>query len=313
MNISKHIQILALILFPTCLLGMEHDTYTPVQPNLSAAVAFGIRAGIKENQKNFIIQIQNGGTVMVRIDPYKYGSAYNSRRNKNRDSNITEDMVGLLRPKYKIHININDVPMNSLEWLKQVLGTNDKATSLFLKKWLYTLSVHNSNIDYIRGSWFNSFENLETLDLAGNRIIGFDQNDFSLPISLQTLRLEGNNLETIPVTLFQQTLQWLEHLDLSNNRINQLNPMMFSGLVFLNLLNLSNNFIATLPANLFQSVGELFPFFSLNISLCNNPISNTWETVEMQELGFNKRCGNKIIFNRTSDGQSTPRETSLTL
>jgi len=304
MNILKQIKILGLILVPACLMGMDGVHSIQMQPNVLSAVELGLILGMRENQKDFVIPISGGGSVKVRLDSYEHEDQLNSFRDRKRRSRPQE--------RHKISIVIDGVRLNSLDFLSQVFASNE-ADKTFFCRWLYNLSVHNSDLVHISGSWFAIFDNLETLDLSGNRIIGFDAVDFRLPVSLKVLSLAENNIQIIPTTLFQQELQWLECLNLSRNHINQLDSEMFSGLLFLNTLNLSNNAIEFLPNGLFHKVGSLYPHFILNINLCNNPILSSWRQVIMENLGFNKRNGNKIVFEKIDDGQSTPREICLRL
>lgn len=314
-NILKQVKLLLLTSMHALLLGMEQPQVIslPIQNNIVSALELGVKAAMKENQKKFLIPILEGGFVEVGILHYEYGNIWNSSRDKNRDAEISDPEFATSNPRFKINITINGVHLDSLEWLSHVFEVTDEQSRLFFQKWLYNLSIHNSGLTLVCGSWFSLFKNLETLDLAQNNIIGFDENDLKLPKTLRTINFSENNIASIPTTLFQQRLPWVESINLSKNHINLLKAEMFSGLVFLNLLNLSGNAIISLPDNVFYKVGELFNFFRLNINLCNNPIFNEYRRVDMNKLGFSKCSGNKIIFDRVDDGQSTPRIISLSL
>lgn len=315
MNILKQIQLLVLILAPVCLMGMEQclgAAIQPIQSDVLSAVELGVKMGIKEFQKDFQLQVSNGGLVTVRVDTYEYGCTLNSLRDKNRDAEISASEIKNLPSRYKISVHIDGVRFDSLEWLKYIFNSEEPA-KLFFQKWLYTLSIHNSGITMLSGSWFCSFKNLETLDLSKNNITGFDATDFGLPNTLQSLNLSENNITVIPTPLFSQRLPWMERLNLSKNHINTLSPRMFSGLVLLNSLNLSNNDIVILPDNVFYKVGEIYNFFRLSVNLCNNPILSTYRQVNMHRLGFSKRSGNKVVFDCIDDGRSTPRNIYLEL
>ncbi|MFH1254246.1 MAG: hypothetical protein V1646_02325 [bacterium] len=80
MNIFKSVRNLVLVLvssFVSTNIAIA-AIQSPVQTNVASAVEFGMRAGMAENQKDFTMPINGGGTVTVRIDPYEYGYVLNS-------------------------------------------------------------------------------------------------------------------------------------------------------------------------------------------------------------------------------------------
>jgi hypothetical protein len=308
MNTFKKVQMLGFTLLPACLMGMGgvQVANLPVQNSVVSAIEAGITAGRAGIGRSFSVPVNGGGNVIAEVGPYEYGSYFNNRRDQAMESRQRAST------RYKISIIIDGVQLNSLDFLGHVFEANPEAATFF-HSCLYCLSIHNSGIQQVSGSWFSGFNNLESLDLSENNITGFNANDFILPTTLYSLNLARNNIQNIPTELFQQKLLWLECLDLSGNQITELSSEMFSGLLFLNWLSLSNNDIVSLPDDLFHKVGELYPHFRLNIFVCNNPISDNWEQVDMVELGFSKRVGNKIIFERVDDGINTPTEASLRL
>lgn len=250
-----------------------------------------------------------GGFVDVSIIEYKHRSPENSLRDQAIDTKRLKDY-----DRYKVSIVVTGITeLTSLAWL-QCIGEDVAEKKNWILCNLYSISVGGANLNIIQASWFDKFKNLETLDLSGNNIVGFEYGNFLLPASLVELKLANNRLQSIPVEL---KLPWLESLDLSGNNIDRLFPRMFEGLINLNTLYLSNNFITDLPNDVFYDVGKIYSHFRLVIIMCNNPISNmnSVSIVEQNKhkLGFFKTQGNKIVFSRIDDGINTPQEICVKL
>lgn len=78
----------------------------------------------------------------------------------------------------------------------------------------------------------------------------------NLPPGTTELRLEQNQITTIPANIFKK-LRQLRRLDLSKNVIKEIEPDAFAGLHALNTLVLYGNNLTDLPAFIFEPLHEL--------------------------------------------------------
>ena len=93
-----------------------------------------------------------------------------------------------------------------------------------------------------------------TLDLSP--ITALAAGDFAGLTSLIALRLNNNNLATLPDGVFDG-LTALRTLRLESNRLTTLSAGVFDGLTALRTLRLEDNFLATLPAGVFDGLTAL--------------------------------------------------------
>ncbi|KAH9753773.1 Receptor-like protein 13 [Citrus sinensis] len=171
---------------------------------------------------------------------------------------------------------------------------------------------------YLNASLFTPFQQLESLDLYGNKIVGFVENEglerlnnlkrldlsynlFNNSIlssvahlsSLTSLDLSGNRLEgSINVKEFD-SLSNLEELDMSDNEIDNLEvPQGYKGLRKLNYLDLSNVGVRD-GSKLLQSMGS-FP--SLNTLYLKDNNFTDIATTTTQALETLSRLSNLTIL-----------------
>lgn len=128
---------------------------------------------------------------------------------------------------------------------------------------------------------FVTFDSLELLNLANNRIDSIDNETFLSLGSLKKLYLNGNRLEKLFSTMFVG-LHNLEYLYLEYNLIKEIAPGTFNPLPNLKLLSLNNNLLGSLPAQIFRNV----PLSKLNLRknlLLHLPVSNVLDQLDSLE------------------------------
>ncbi|XP_028327885.1 SLIT and NTRK-like protein 6 [Gouania willdenowi] len=128
---------------------------------------------------------------------------------------------------------------------------------------------------------FVTYDSLELLNLANNRIDFIDNETFLSLGSLKKLYLNGNRLEKLFSTMFVG-LHNLEYLYLEYNLIKEIAPGTFNPLPNLRLLSLNNNLLGSLPAQIFRNV----PVAKLNLRknlLTHLPVSNVLDQLESLE------------------------------
>ncbi|CAG5932565.1 unnamed protein product [Menidia menidia] len=128
---------------------------------------------------------------------------------------------------------------------------------------------------------FVTYDSLELLDLANNRIDYIDNETFLSLSSLKKLCLNGNRMEKLFSTMFVG-LHNLEDLYLEYNLIKEIAPGTFNPLPNLKLLSLNNNQLSSLPAQIFRNV----PLAKLNLRknrLMHLPVSNVLDQLDSLE------------------------------
>lgn len=128
---------------------------------------------------------------------------------------------------------------------------------------------------------FVSYDTLELLNLANNRIDYIDNETFLSLSSLKKLYLNGNRIEKLFSTMFVG-LHNLEYLYLEYNLIKDIAPGTFNPLPNLKLLSLNNNQLSSLPAQIFRNV----PLSKLNLRknlLMHLPVSNVLDQLNSLE------------------------------
>ena len=109
----------------------------------------------------------------------------------------------------------------------------------------------------------NIFENLTKLlelDLRLNFISFISPGSFSYLISLDTLNLNNNELETLSAAMFEdkeKALEKMTKLFLSHNKISVIAPTTFSRLHSLQVVNLEGNCLTQLEAHMFRNLKSL--------------------------------------------------------
>lgn len=128
---------------------------------------------------------------------------------------------------------------------------------------------------------FVTYDSLELLNLANNRIDFIDNETFLSLSSLKKLYLNGNRIEKLFSTMFVG-LHNLEYLYLEYNLIKEIAPGTFNPLPNLKLLSLNNNLLSSLPAQIFRNV----PLAKLNLRknlLMHLPVSNVLDQLDSLE------------------------------
>lgn len=125
---------------------------------------------------------------------------------------------------------------------------------------------------------FELFPNLEFLDLSFNGLNASDFSNITIPITLKSLILNKNNLQTIPPNLFNSKIN---DLDVSDNMIEQGIPEDISPLNTLQSLDITNNKLEAWST--LDRINVIFPVLT-SIKLNNNPIVGVMEkTVSSQQ------------------------------
>ncbi|XP_067116511.1 SLIT and NTRK-like protein 6 [Osmerus mordax] len=128
---------------------------------------------------------------------------------------------------------------------------------------------------------FVTYDSLELLNLANNRIDYIDNETFLSLSNLKKLYLNGNRLEKLYPTMFVG-LHNLEYLYLEYNIIKDIAPGAFNALPNLKLLSLNNNQLTSLPLQIFRNV----PLTKLNLRknlLMHLQVSNVLDQLESLE------------------------------
>ncbi|XP_053708860.1 SLIT and NTRK-like protein 6 [Synchiropus splendidus] len=128
---------------------------------------------------------------------------------------------------------------------------------------------------------FVTYDTLELLNLANNRIDYIDNETFLSLSNLKKLYLNGNRIEKLFSTMFVG-LHNLEYLYLEYNLIKDIAPGTFNPLPNLKLLSLNNNQLSSLPAQIFRNV----PLSKLNLRknlLMHLPVSNVLDQLNSLE------------------------------
>lgn len=143
------------------------------------------------------------------------------------------------------------------------------------------LVMTGNMIQKLRRSDFLTYDRLELLNLANNRIDFIDNETFLSLSALKKLYLNGNRLEKLFSTMFVG-LHNLEYLYLEYNLIKEIAPGTFNPLPNLKLLSLNNNMLSALPPQIFRNV----PLTKLNLRknlLMHLPVSNVLEQLDALE------------------------------
>ncbi|XP_034031468.1 SLIT and NTRK-like protein 6 [Thalassophryne amazonica] len=128
---------------------------------------------------------------------------------------------------------------------------------------------------------FVTYDSLELLNLANNRIDYIDNETFLSLSSLKKLYLNGNKMEKLGSTMFVG-LHNLEYLYLEYNLIKEIAPGTFNPLPNLKLLSLNNNLLSSLPSQIFRNV----PLAKLNLRknlFMHLPVSNVLDQLDSLE------------------------------
>nr|CAI5820613.1 unnamed protein product [Callosobruchus analis] len=226
-------------------------------------------------RKNFVCKSETNGMALRLNDQHFH-------IDKSNYISIVDTSLGLER----LDISFNRIRElgESLNYLKFVTLLNaqsnklNKITNADFKalRNLEQAYLGNNLLEVIESRVFDGKENLEVIDLSGNKLkwlslddipllrdTNLSQNFFNIsviqnitrPSSLVILNLSKNKIAEIPNGIFQN-FSSLEWLDLSGNHV-QLNNRSFAGLNRLKTLNLGHNNIEVLPEVVFNELTML--------------------------------------------------------
>ncbi|XP_023239409.1 relaxin receptor 1-like [Centruroides sculpturatus] len=133
---------------------------------------------------------------------------------------------------------------------------NFHAVPLNLSEDLQMLDLAGNKLDSIDGDHFPQLPQLHTLLLSKSEITQLSEGAFKNLTALEKLYLIGNNLESIQNNVFT-TNRRLNYLDLSHNPLVLLNSFSFQGLEALTELNLRHCLLETLPDGVFDPLIRL--------------------------------------------------------
>ncbi|XP_077157221.1 nephrocan-like [Paroedura picta] len=119
---------------------------------------------------------------------------------------------------------------------------------------LEVLKLGDNLIGVLNESNFEGLKKLRVLDMQNNPILAFSSSALSSLSSLQSLTLDGNNMESVsgPLNLLN-----LKYLSMENNKLQSFPGSFFTTLHTLLFLNLNGNLLTKTPPNLPKSLLSL--------------------------------------------------------
>jgi Leucine-rich repeat (LRR) protein len=121
---------------------------------------------------------------------------------------------------------------------------------------LKKLDLRHNELTRLDSGAFNWLQNLESLQLSGNRLMRIEADTFIYLTSLKFLDLSDCHLASLDLQAFYG-LKSLERLNLSENRISSIEPDTFASLVNLDFLDLSSNQIKKISPSSFHGLVQL--------------------------------------------------------
>ncbi|OXB61950.1 hypothetical protein ASZ78_013995 [Callipepla squamata] len=140
--------------------------------------------------------------------------------------------------------------LKSLELYKNQL----KQIPIFLPSGLEILKLADNSINTLHATDFEGLVKLRVLDIRNNLIATLPSSAFSSLCNLQSLILDGNNMESVSAPL---QLPRLKYLSMADNKLNSLPASFFASFESLQFLSLSGNFLAKVPLDLPKSLLSL--------------------------------------------------------
>uniref|UniRef100_A0A8C5Y2Q7 Toll-like receptor 7 n=1 Tax=Microcebus murinus TaxID=30608 RepID=A0A8C5Y2Q7_MICMU len=119
---------------------------------------------------------------------------------------------------------------------------------------LEVLNLNDNSINILHGSDFEGLKKLKILELKNNWISSLSPSMLSSLVSLQSLMLDDNNMESVAGPL---TLPHLKHMSMENNKLHVIPGSFFNFLQSLQFLSFSGNFLTKIPTNLPKSLLSL--------------------------------------------------------
>ncbi|NXX33057.1 NEPN protein, partial [Nicator chloris] len=140
--------------------------------------------------------------------------------------------------------------LKSLELCKNQL----KLIPTFLPSGLEILKLADNSINALHASDFAGLIKLRVLDLRNNMIATLPPSVFSSLYNLQSLILDGNNMQSVSAPL---RLPRLMYLSMADNKLNSFPANFFASFQSLHFLSLSGNFLTKVPLDLPKSLVSL--------------------------------------------------------
>ncbi|NWU58687.1 NEPN protein, partial [Dromas ardeola] len=140
--------------------------------------------------------------------------------------------------------------LKSLELYKNQL----KQIPTFLPSGLEILKLADNSINVLHASDFEGLMKLRVLDIRNNLIATLPPSAFSSLCNLQSLILDGNNMESVSAPL---KLPRLKYLSMADNKLNSFPANFFASFQNLQFLSLSGNFLTKVPLDLPKSLLSL--------------------------------------------------------
>ncbi|NXI61383.1 NEPN protein, partial [Anseranas semipalmata] len=140
--------------------------------------------------------------------------------------------------------------LKSLELYKNQL----KQIPTFLPPGLEVLKLADNSINILHASDFEGLMKLRVLDIRNNLIATLPLSAFSSLCNLQSLILDGNNMESVSAPL---KLPRLKYLSLADNKLNSFPTSFFASFQNLQFLSLSGNLLTKVPLDLPKSLLSL--------------------------------------------------------
>lgn len=128
---------------------------------------------------------------------------------------------------------------------------------------LTILVVENSGLIEIKTETFHGMENLEELNLQGNKLKSVPSDSFNTLTKLRTIDLSFNKIKQLSSDVFSKNLN-LERIDLSFNEIKFLGTELFSELTKLNFVDLLSNRCMNKEYNGFTEIYRLKEDIKIN-------------------------------------------------
>jgi Leucine-rich repeat (LRR) protein len=152
-------------------------------------------------------------------------------------------------------------------------------------------------------------EAIQILDFEANQLESIPVGIFDTFVNLQRLYLSDNRLRELPVHIFDSLTQLID-VDLSDNQLITLDAHIFKNQTELDRLDLSNNHLRILPAEIFSTTRKL-NFLDLN----NNQLQELPEEIfsrltQVQRVAL---ANNKLNILRENTFKNTINLTSLDL
>nr|XP_002714821.2 nephrocan-like [Oryctolagus cuniculus] len=119
---------------------------------------------------------------------------------------------------------------------------------------LEVLKLNDNSITILLGSDFEGLKKLRILELKNNLLSCLSPGMFSSLLSLQSLSVDGNHVESVAGPL---PLPNLQHVSMENNKLHLIPSNFFTSLQSLQYVSFSGNFLTRIPVNLPKSLRSL--------------------------------------------------------